>query len=188
MQSITMEKRDPAAKGKQLRRSGIIPCVIYGNAYPDSLHVQADKEAVRQLLRRKREGSVVDVIYDGRRIPSLIKAIEHKPAANEVIHISFHAFDGDKRVKSKALIELENRDVIAGIPQQILYEVEYSALPEDLFDSVTIDLTQLPLGTVLTVGDIPEFCSDKIELITGAENVALKICDRKHGANYYTAQ
>ena len=45
-----------------------------------------------------------------------------------------------------------------------LTEIPYAAFPKDMIDTITIDVDGMPVGTVLTVGDIPELVSDKIEL------------------------
>lgn len=37
----------------------------------------------------------------------------------------------------------------------------------------------MPIGTILTIGDIPEFQSDKIELQADAGNIVLRNSDKK---------
>lgn len=179
MNIITVAKRDPAAKAKQLRRFGIVPCVIYGRSLKESISAQIDREIARQLLRKKHEGSTVKLQYEGGTISALIKSLERNPVGDEVIHISFQALDEERKVNSKAQIFLENKDKVDGVLEQMLFEVNYSALPADLFDTVTIDLTGMPVGTVLTLGDIPAFSGDNIELQTAADNIVLRIGDKK---------
>lgn len=183
MSTIQVEKRDPAKKAKQLRRLGFVPCVIYGNMFEESAAAQIDQSTARQLLRNSREGSTVELRYEGQDIPALIQSLERNPTGSEVIHISFHALDEDKKVRGCAQIVLTNREKLTtGVVEQTLFEIKYSALPEDLFDQVTIDLSYLGIGSVLTVADIPALCSDKIELQMPKDVQVLKITDKRHAS------
>ena len=62
MNSISASMRTTTAKAKQLRRSGIIPCVIYGSGLKESLSIQIDQATAQHLKRMKRNGSLVDKI------------------------------------------------------------------------------------------------------------------------------
>jgi large subunit ribosomal protein L25 len=177
--SITVEKRNPAAKAKQLRRSGIVPCVIYGSSLEESISGQMGRETARQLLRKKHEGSTVKIQYEGTTIPGLVKSVDRSVIGDEILHIGFQALDAKKSVNSKARIILENKEKVEGVLEQMLFEVQYAALPEDLFDTITIDLSSLSVGTVLTVEDIPALCEETIALQTATDNIVLRIGDKK---------
>ena len=45
--------------------------------------------------------------------------------------------------------------------ERMLMEIPYASLPEDMIDTITVDVEGMPCGTVLTVGDIPELNSGK---------------------------
>ena len=45
------------------------------------------------------------------------------------------------------------------------------------------DLEGRPAGTVLSVKDIPEFQSEKVELQIDSDSMVLRIVDRKHAAS-----
>ena len=66
-----------------------------------------------------------------------------------------------------------------GTLEQMLFEVPFASLPADMIDTVTVDLDGMPTGTTLTVKDIPEFQSDKIELQIDADSMILRIVDKK---------
>ena len=179
MNTIMAQKRDPAAKAKQLRRVGIVPCVIYGAGLTESLSVQIDQRTARQLKRTKRNGSKVNIQMDGKTYPSLIKDLEYNSMNDEIVHISFHVLDTGKKFNSVADIVLVNKDKVAGVLEQIQMQIPHSAEPEHLLDTVMVDLENMPIGTTLRVGDIPEFQNDKIELQVDAGNIILRIHDKK---------
>lgn len=187
MNSILAQKRDPAAKAKQLRRSGIVPCVIYGTGLKESLPVQIDQSTARQLKRTKRNGSKVNIQVDGKTYPTLIKDLEYNSMNGQIVHVGFHVLDTGKKVNSIADIVLINKEKVAGVLEQMQMQVPHAAEPEYLLDTVTVNLENMPVGTTLTIGDIPEFQSDKIELQADTSSIVLRIRDKKR-ADVRTAQ
>ncbi len=179
MESMIAQKRDFTTKAKQLRRAGIVPCVICGAELEESLAIQIDKSTAMQLKRTKRNGSKVSVQVDGKVYPSLIKSLEYNGLKDEITHISFQVLDAGKRCKSVAHIILLNKDKVPGVLEQMQIEVPHIAAPEDLIDTVSVDLADMPVGTTLTIGDIPEFQKETIELQVDADNIVLRIRDRK---------
>lgn len=179
MDTIKAEMRNPAAKAKQLRRAGIIPCVIGGVGLKESLLIQIDQNTARQLKRTKRDGSKVDIQVDGKVYHTLIKDLEYNSLNDSIVHIYFHVLDAGKKVNSVADIMLFSKDKVQGVLEQIQLKVPHAAKPEYLLDTVTIDLAGIPIGTTLTIGDIPEFQSDKIELQVDSGSIVLRIRDKK---------
>lgn len=55
----------------------------------------------------------------------------------------------------------------------------------NLTDSVTIDLEGMPAGTILTVDDIPEFRSERVEVQIKRDSTVLRISD-KNGPSQFT--
>lgn len=178
MDIIKAEMRNPTAKAKQLRRSGIIPCVISGADLKESLSIQIDHNTARQLKRTKRDGSKVDVQVDSKVYHTLIKDLEYNSLNDSIVHISFHNLNAEKKVNSVADIFLLNRDKVQGVLEQLQMKIPHAALPENLLDTVTVDLADLPIGTTYTVGDIPEFQSDKIELQVDSDSIVFRIKDK----------
>ena len=73
MDVIKVEKRNEQAKANQLRRSGLVPCCVYGGDLPESISIQMDQQTANRLFHTKREGSQVGLELDGRVIPAQIK-------------------------------------------------------------------------------------------------------------------
>lgn len=179
MDVIKVEKRNEEAKAKQLRRSGLVPCCVYGGDLAEPISIQMDQQAANQLFRTKREGSKVGLDLDGCVIPTQIKEKKRDALNNEVEHFSFQALTANQKVNSITHIFLKNADVVPGVLEQMIFEVPFSSLPADMIDTVTIDLDGLPAGTILTVNDIPEFQSERIELQIKKDSVVLRINDKK---------
>ena len=154
MDVIKVEKRNEQAKANQLRRSGLVPCCVYGGDLPESISIQMDQQTANRLFHTKREDSQVE-------------------------HFGFQALSANKKVNSVTHIFLKNTELVPGTLEQMLFEVPFASLPADMIDTVTVDLDGIPAGTTLTVKDIPEFQSGKIELQIDADSMILRIVDKK---------
>lgn len=99
--------------------------------------------------------------------------------SGQVEHFGFQALSANKKVNSVTHIFLKNTELVPGTLEQMLFEVPFASLPADMIDTVTVDLDGMPAGTALTVKDIPEFQSDKIELQIDADSMVLRIVDKK---------
>lgn len=183
MDIIKVVKRDSLAKVNHLRRCGIVPCCVYGGNLKESISIQMEEQDAKKLFRTKRKGSKVGLDLDGHIIPTQIKEKKMLPNG-DVEHFSFQALSEDKMVNSVAHIYLKNTDLVPGNLAQLLFEVPFSSLPEDMIDTVTIDIAGLPSGTVLTVNDIPEFQSEKINLQIDGDSMVLRISERKRLTPY----
>lgn len=115
---------------------------------------------------------------DGRVIPAQIKE-KKKMMSGQVEHFGFQAMSANKKVNSVTHIFLKNTELVPGTLEQMLFEVPFASLPADMIDTVTVDLDGMPAGMTLTVKDIPEFQSDKIELQIDADSMILRIVDKK---------
>ena len=183
MDVIRVDNRDFTVKAKQLRRSGVVPGSVFGGPLTDAVSLQIVEGAVRKLFSHKREGSKVKLELDGKIIPVQIKEKSVNTLNNEILHVSFQALAADQKVNSVIHLILKNADKITATLVSQLTEIPYAAFPKDMIDTITIDVDGMPVGTVLTVGDIPELVSDKIELQVATDEIVLRIIDRKRTAS-----
>lgn len=177
---ITVRKRDLSVKAKKLRRSGVVPGSVFGGSLSDSISLQMDEGVARRLLQCKREGSKLKLDLDGQIIPVQIKEKTVNTLNKEILNISFQALKADQKVNSVIHIILKNTDKITEALEKMVLEIPYASLPEDMIDTITIDVDGMIVGSIITIGDIPELKSDKIELLIDTEEIVLKISDKKH--------
>ena len=182
MDVVKVNKRDFTVKTKHLRSTGMVPGSVFGGNLPDSVSLQIDKDIARRLIRYKREGSKLKLELDGQMVPVQIKEIESNILNNEILHISFQALKADQKVNSVIHIILKNTDKITESLENMLLEIPYAAFPKDMIDTITIDVDGMAVGTVVTVSDIPELMSDKIDLQVNKEEIVLRISDKRRSA------
>ena len=122
---------------------------------------------------------MVRLDLDGRPIPVQIKEKTTNFADGRVEHIQFQALKADQKANSVAHILLKNTNSVPGVLARMLFEVPFASLPADMVDTVTVDLEGMAVGTVLTVGDIPEFQDGRIGLQIRDDGLVLRISDKK---------
>lgn len=179
MECIRVQKRDFTLKAKKLRRNGMIPGSVFGKSLPEAISLQIDEVAARKLLTTKREGSRLNLDLDGQIIPVQIKEKNVNIINNQIIEISFQALKADEKANSVLYIVLKNTDKITDSVETQLLEIPYAAYPKDMIDTITIDVDGKPVGTTVTVGDIPELVNDKIDLQVDKDEIVYRIVEKK---------
>ncbi|MEG1687584.1 MAG: 50S ribosomal protein L25/general stress protein Ctc [Angelakisella sp.] len=179
MKVITVTKRVASDKPKHLRNAGIMPCVIYGGELTESAPVQMEARDAIKLLEQCRKGSRIDIQLEDRIIPAQIKDVERDTVTAAITHIGFQALKADQKVNSVVHVILKNVDKVTGSLERMQLEIAYSAFPTDMIDTIAFDLDGLPIGTVITVGDIEELKNAKIELLADSDSIVFRIIEKK---------
>ncbi|MEG1932200.1 MAG: 50S ribosomal protein L25/general stress protein Ctc [Pygmaiobacter sp.] len=179
MYILAVESRDAAAKAHQLRRAGVVPCVISGGLLPEAISVQITKMASEKLFKSNRQGSRIQIKLNDQVIPVQIKEKAWNSLGTEITHICFQALKADQKVNSVVHIILQNPEKVLGSLEKMLLEIPYAAFPEDMIDTIAIDLEGLPMRTVVTVGDLAEFKTGKLELLVDTDSIIFRTNEKK---------
>ena len=180
METINVQKRDFNVKAKKMRRLGMVPGDVFGKSLPESISIQMGEPLARKLIKNNREGSKLLMNIGEKTIPVQIKEKSLDSVKDEILLISFQALTEDEKVNSLIHIIITNDDKIGGILEKMQLEIPYASLPEDMIDTITIDVDGMKAGTVLTVGEIPELKSEKIELRVDSESIVLRVSEKKN--------
>ncbi|MCX6793945.1 MAG: 50S ribosomal protein L25 [Candidatus Gottesmanbacteria bacterium] len=145
--SLTAEIRDIfGRKVKQLRTLGRIPATVYGKNVK-SVSVVVSAEAFDKVYTEAGETGLVELSV-GRDIrPVLVHTLQKDPVSNHLLHIEFHQVDLKEKVHAKVPLELTG-DAPAvvgkiGVLLTLIDEVEVEALPTDLPEKITVDVSKL---------------------------------------------
>lgn len=181
---ITAYQRDKTKKAKALRKEGYVPCSIYGRHLPETLHFQIKKREADALLKKKSEGSVVEILLDETSYPALIKDVAHNFIKGETEHIAFHAlvFKGDQLIQNAARVTLLNSENVPGFVVWTLREIPYESLAEHIIDEVTVDMADLQPGSRVTVADLRVSENPNLKLLVEPDSVVLRIKEPRRGA------
>lgn len=163
MYELLYEKRDLKVKAKKIRKNGMIPCNILDGKKKETLHIQVMDGDARKLLREKGKGGVISLkSNDGDSYHVIIKDISVMSLNNEIENITFQLLNEDEYVNSFARIILKNKDMAQTMINQVITEIPYRSLPQDLVEEVQIDLSVMKSGTGLALKNLPIWNNDKL--------------------------
>ena len=182
MEIMKVSKRDMSIKAKKLRQQGLVPGNVYGGNLQETVLIQMDQNEASRLVAKNRIGSRLTLMLDEKKLPVQIKDKDVDSQTGTLRNVSFQALAADQKVNSVITLMIKNFEKVAGMREFMLTEIPYAALPCDMIDVLEIDMEGMKAGTVVTVADIPELNSDKLEIQVDKDEIILRITDPKHTA------
>lgn len=170
---LTAEKREESGKNRvdKLRAQGIVPAVIYQKD-EEPVSVKVDALAFARVYTEAGTSALVDLSLDGGKRTVLIKEVQKHPYRDDVLHIDFQGVRMDETIRLMVPVVLLNRDEIRVQPSvllQMIDEVEVECLPADIPAQAEVDVENMQIGDVITVGDLDIAKNDKITVLAELE-------------------
>jgi large subunit ribosomal protein L25 len=147
-----------SANARRMRREDHIPGVVYGQGMsPVSVTV------ARRDLRIALSGSaglntVLDLQVDGKVYPAIVKDMQRHPVRRTVAHIDFLQVNLNEEIIVAVPVRLEGeaKAVISagGLVDPAVDTIEVSTTPRNIPDEIVIDITDMTMDTVITLGDL----------------------------------
>jgi len=147
-------------ESRRLRRSGLIPAVIYGSGKP-GVPVSVDAHSLREALATEAgTHAVLDVVVEGHKRPhvAIVKELELDRVKHVVTHVDFQEIKLTEPIESEVSIEFDGTPVGVKIGGGLLdvatRAVTVSALPTEMPDRLLADVEGLDVGDVAHVSDL----------------------------------
>nr|WP_178634617.1 50S ribosomal protein L25 [uncultured Mediterraneibacter sp.] len=178
MNTLKAEKRDMSIKAKKLRREGFVTGILFGRELEESIPLKFEKAEIEKLLKVENKGGQVMLEVDGKTYDALIKEVDYNPLKGYVDEIDFQALVSNEKVHSTAEVHLVNLDKLAaGVPQQMLHEISFKALPAALVEKVEVDVGDLKVGDTIRVADLPIAKDKDVDLMTDPEATVVTVTE-----------
>ena len=167
MNTLKAETRNMSLKAKALRKEGFVTGCIFGRELEKSIPLKSEGKGGRVLLQ-----------LEGKTYDALIKEVDYNPLKGFVEEIDFQALVSSEKVHSSAEIHLLNESkLVAGIPQQMLHEINYNALPASLVEKIELDVGDLKIGDTIRVKDLVIAKDENIDLITDLDSTVVTVTE-----------
>jgi large subunit ribosomal protein L25 len=146
---------------RRLRRTGLVPGVVYGGeGQPIAFQVEA--RTLRQALAHG--GAVITLTVEGEgETPVVLKDQQRHPVTGDTMHIDLLRVDLRQKIGAVVVLELTGGDESPGVSEggvlsQETRELNIEALPDDIPDSITHDVSGLEMNETLTLSvvSVPE--------------------------------
>mgnify|MGYP000016609153 FL=1 len=165
-------------KAKNLDAKDFVTGCIFGREMKESIPLKMEKADVEKLLKVENKGGQVMLEVDGQTYDALIKEVDYNPLKGYVDEIDFQALVSNEKVHSVAEIHLVNLDKLAaGVPQQMLQEISFKALPAALVEKVEVDVGDLKVGDTIRVADLPIAKDKDVDLMTDVDATVVTITE-----------
>src|ERR671932_259472 len=152
--SLTARAPEGSRSARRLRREGLVPGVIYGgDGAPE--HFAVDARILRNTLARA--GAILQVSLDGgSRTPVLVKDVQRHPVRGEAVHVDLLRVNMSETIQTTVTLELTGVDdapgvVEGGVLSHETRELNIEALPGDIPDSISLDVSGLELNGTVTL-------------------------------------
>jgi large subunit ribosomal protein L25 len=159
--NLKVSLRDTVGDGpsRTLRRDGKIPAILYGPRI-DPLKLTIDRLDLEPVFKT---GSVAQKLLRLEikgldRTPSvMIKEVQKHPVTHSLLHLDLYEVIMDQKIKVMIPVVTTGNSIgveMGGMLQTIRREVEVLCLPDQIPESITVDITHLAVGDSVHVKDL----------------------------------
>jgi large subunit ribosomal protein L25 len=137
---------------RRLRRAGRVPGIIYGGD-GDPVPFEVDARILRNTLAHSH--AVVEVSFDGGKAePVVVKELQRHPVRGEILHADLLRINMNVAIQTTIVLEVTGADeapgvVEGGVLNQETRELNIEALPGDIPDSISVDVSKLHINETM---------------------------------------
>ncbi len=150
--------RTGSGRLNQMRREGWIPSVIYGKG-TDNINLKVDAKTFADLLAHSSSENIVvnlEIEGQGTRL-AFLQSIQHDPLSGKALHADFRSIDENTAITAHIPTHLNGESAgvkAGGLIEQYVHAIEITCLPNDLPETIEVDISTLQIGDSLHIGEI----------------------------------
>ena len=165
-------------KIKTLRRDGILPANVYGKKM-ESLAIQLKTSDFLKVFSEAGETGLVTLNVDGSSYPVLVHNLQVDPVLDKPLHADFLQVNLKEKVTATVSVEFVGESPAEkaqeGIVVPQVREVEVEALPADLPEQITVDVSTLEkVDDAIKISDI-KVDREKVEIKEDPERIVVSV-------------
>jgi large subunit ribosomal protein L25 len=160
-ENVVLEAQPRAVTGKkvsQLRRSGLVPVVVYGPKI-ETKNLQVEYRPLQVALMSAGGTHLIDLNSDGSTMTVLAREVQRDVLRGDILHVDFFAVDLTAKINIDVPIRFVNESPAVNARKGILITgpamLSIDTLPSHLIDTVEVDLSSLlEVGDAIHVRDL----------------------------------
>lgn len=152
-------REEKQRESSALRRSGIIPAVLYGPK-EKNINIKVKRQDVEKMFAHHDGSGLVDLCIDGAEpIKTIIKDQQVDAAKNKIIHLDFYKVNMKNKIDVEVPLHFINESKavkeLGGMLMKNIETLEVKCLPTEMLDKIDIDLSVLAtFNDHIKVGDL----------------------------------
>jgi len=153
-----LRNRTGSGRLNQMRREGWVPSVIYGKG-TENLNLKVDAKTFSDVLAHSSSENIIvnlEIEGQGTRL-AFLQSIQHDPISAKVLHADFRSIDENTHITAHIPTHLNGESLgvkAGGLIEQYVHAIEITCLPNDLPETLEVDISHLQVGDSLHIGDI----------------------------------
>lgn len=152
---------------RRLRAQGFIPGVLYGEGHTRAI-VVPERDLRNVMTGPSGLHAILDVVVEGQTTvhPSILAEYQQDPIRGTISHIDLREVRLDQPITATVSIQLIGDAVgvkSGGMLSLVTREIHVEALPTDVPEHIDVDVTNLEVGDVLRLEDVPAI--DKVTIL-----------------------
>jgi large subunit ribosomal protein L25 len=145
---------------RELRRQGSIPAVFYGHN-TETLLLSVPTSALEKVTKSANIGQLLlDLVIEGDEAATktaMIRELQVHPVSGNLIHVDFYEVDMKRKITvSIPVVTVGNSKGVelGGMLQLVRRELEVLCLPDEIPESIEVDVSEMDIGDSLHVDEI----------------------------------
>jgi large subunit ribosomal protein L25 len=160
---IKLEVRERTERGsrrsRRLRAAGLVPGVLYGKGHSRAI-VVSERDLRAAMTGPSGLHAILDVFFDGQKTvhPSVLADYQQDPIRGTLSHIDLREVRLDRPIHASVVVQLVGESVgvkAGGVLSLVTRELQVEALPADIPEHIDVDITEMQVGDVLRLDDVP---------------------------------
>jgi large subunit ribosomal protein L25 len=141
---------------RRLRREGRVPGILYGGGV-EPLPFQVDARELRHALAAA--GAVVELSLENKTTSAVLKDAQRDAVRGDTLHVDFLRVDLNQAIQSVVPVVLLGEEDAPGVKEggvleHITREVTVEALPNEIPESLTYDVSGMQINDTVTLAQI----------------------------------
>jgi large subunit ribosomal protein L25 len=166
---ISLRKDIGKEASRKLRRSGMIPGVFYGSK-EETVHIAVDLKELKTAIRAHGGAhpflKLIPTGEEGEQLKdalAILKDTQLDPLTHNLLHIDLFKIDMDTKLTTEVPVNFVGRPEgvqQGGIFQEIRRNLEITAFPSNIPESIEVDINELTIGDSIHIQDVelPDGC------------------------------
>jgi len=159
--AVECQKRAEGSKPNALRRSGLIPAVLYGHKGSESISLTVNAKTVESLLKKRAVNntlidlSIPDLSWTGK---TLLREVQVHPWKGFPYHLSFFAVGSQDSLEVELSLHFVGESVgvklSGGILDTVLMQLAVKCKPDSIPQAIEVDISNLKVGDALHIHEL----------------------------------
>ena len=159
--AVECQKRAEGSKPNALRRSGLIPAVLYGHKGSESISLTVKAKTVETLLKKHVVNntlidlSIPDLSWTGK---TLLREVQVHPWKGFPYHLSFFAVGSQDSLEVELSLNFVGESVGVklggGILDTVLTQLAVKCKPDSIPEAIEVDISNLNVGDALHIHEL----------------------------------